>query len=331
MTARAPGHGPGRGCVRPHRGRGLGDRRHRRSVDQQRLDHGAVRRPGVQVRCASTRAPARGWPSPASPRRRPTSSARSPSTRRQPAAASMPRSTDAGWPGWATTGPRCTYTSNGAVGLSLQRANAANAETVLVAETVVPGITMAAGQQLFMQGPGHRDLADNGPRADLEGGDGRAHDVAEDGDRLDGRVPGRRAASGLYFYLSSTATNAPITASVDDLRAVPSRGRAPPRQRSTVPSGPRAPAACLRRTRRRSAGRPPRPARRRGSGSSHCADVGADVPQTEPLEDRTGADVHGHRLGPDPVQPARCRSRASSRRVAPSVASPRPQAARRSR
>jgi hypothetical protein len=112
------------------------------------------------------------------------------------------------------------YTSNGGVWLSLQRATAANAETVLAAETQVPGITMAAGEKLLarVQVTGTspttvRARVWKAGTTEPTTWQKTATDSAA-GFQTTGGV-------GLYLYLSGSATNAPIVASFDDLRAVP--------------------------------------------------------------------------------------------------------------
>ena len=112
------------------------------------------------------------------------------------------------------------YTSNGGVWLSLQRATAANAETVLAASTQVPGITMAAGQQLLAR----VQVTGTSPttvRARVWKA-GTTEPTTWQKTATDSTA-GFQAAGGvgLYLYLSGTATNAPITASFDDFRAVP--------------------------------------------------------------------------------------------------------------
>ena len=112
------------------------------------------------------------------------------------------------------------YTSNGGVWLSLQRATAANAETVLVAETQVPGITMAAGDKLLAR----VQVTGTSPttvRARVWKS-GTTEPTTWQKTATDSAA-GFQAAGGVgfYLYLSGTATNAPITTSIDDLRAVP--------------------------------------------------------------------------------------------------------------
>jgi PKD repeat protein len=112
------------------------------------------------------------------------------------------------------------YTSNGAVYLSLQRSNAANAETVLVSETQVAGITMGAGDKLLARvqvfGTSPTTIRARVWKA------GTTEPTTWQKTTPDSTAGYQVAGGvGLYLYLSSTATNAPITASVDDLRAVP--------------------------------------------------------------------------------------------------------------
>jgi PKD repeat protein len=112
------------------------------------------------------------------------------------------------------------YTSNGAVGLSLQRTNATNAETVLVAETVVPGITMALGDrlQVRMQVTGTSPTTVRARIWKAGTTEPTTWQKTATDSTAGYQVPG---AVGLYNYLSGTATNAPLTVSFDDLRAVP--------------------------------------------------------------------------------------------------------------
>jgi PKD repeat protein len=112
------------------------------------------------------------------------------------------------------------YTSNGGVWLSLQRATAANVETVLAAETQIPGITMAAGQQLLVR----VQVTGTSPttvRARVWKA-GTTEPTTWQKTATDSTA-GFQAAGGvgLYLYLSGSATNAPITMAVDDLKAIP--------------------------------------------------------------------------------------------------------------
>ncbi|GAA2158117.1 PKD domain-containing protein [Pedococcus bigeumensis] len=112
------------------------------------------------------------------------------------------------------------YTSNGAVWLSLQRATAANTETALVAESQVSGITMAAGQQLLARvqvtGTSPTTIRARVWKAGTTEPTTWQKTVTDStaGFQATGGV-------GLFLYLSGSATNAPVTVSVDDLRAVP--------------------------------------------------------------------------------------------------------------
>jgi PKD repeat protein len=112
------------------------------------------------------------------------------------------------------------YTSNGAVSLSLQRTNSANAETAIAAETQVSGITMAAGQQLLVRvqvtGTSPTTIRARVWKAGTTEPTTWQKTASDSTAGL--QVPG---GVGLYFYLSGSATNAPITVSVDDLVAVP--------------------------------------------------------------------------------------------------------------
>jgi hypothetical protein len=110
--------------------------------------------------------------------------------------------------------------ANGGVWLSLQRATSANAETTIAAESQVPGLTLAAGQQLLarVQVTGTAPTTTRA-RVWLAGTPEpttwqKTATDATAGYQVAGGV-------GLYFYLSGAATNAPITVSVDDLKAVP--------------------------------------------------------------------------------------------------------------
>ena len=112
------------------------------------------------------------------------------------------------------------YTSNGGVWLSLQRATAANVETVLAAETQVPGITMAAGQQLLVRvqvtGTSPTTIRARVWKAGTTEPTTWQKTVTDS-------TAGFQAAGGvgLYLYLSGSATNAPIAFSFDDLKAIP--------------------------------------------------------------------------------------------------------------
>ena len=112
------------------------------------------------------------------------------------------------------------YTSNGGVWLSLQRATAANAETVLAAETQVPGITMAAGEKLLVR----VQVTGTSPttvRARVWKS-GTTEPTTWQKTATDSTAGYQAAGSvGLYLYLSGSATNAPITMSIDDFKAVP--------------------------------------------------------------------------------------------------------------
>jgi hypothetical protein len=112
------------------------------------------------------------------------------------------------------------YTSNGAVSLSLQRTNSANAETAIAAETQVSGITMAAGQQLLVRvqvtGTSPTTIRARVWKAGTTEPTTWQKTASDSTAGL--QVPG---GVGLYFYLSGSATNAPITVSVDDLVGVP--------------------------------------------------------------------------------------------------------------
>ncbi|SDP74598.1 PKD repeat-containing protein [Pedococcus dokdonensis] len=112
------------------------------------------------------------------------------------------------------------YTSNGGVWLSLQRATAANAETVLAAETQVPGITMAAGEKLLAR----VQVTGTSPttvRARVWKA-GTTEPTTWQKTATDS-TSGFQAAGGVgfYLYLSGAATNAPIAFNFDDLKAVP--------------------------------------------------------------------------------------------------------------
>jgi hypothetical protein len=111
------------------------------------------------------------------------------------------------------------YTSNGAVSLALTRTTAAGAETVIASESVVPGITMAAGQQLLVRvqvtGTAPTTVRARVWKAGTTEPTTWLKSVTDStaGHQVAGSV-------GLYFYLSGSATNAPIALSVDDFRAV---------------------------------------------------------------------------------------------------------------
>jgi PKD repeat protein len=112
------------------------------------------------------------------------------------------------------------YTSNGGVWLSLQRVTTANVETALAAETQVPGITMAAGERLLMR----VQVTGASPttvRARIWKA-GTPEPTTWQKTATDSTA-GLQVAGGvgLYLYLSGSATNAPITMSIDDLKAVP--------------------------------------------------------------------------------------------------------------
>jgi PKD repeat protein len=110
--------------------------------------------------------------------------------------------------------------SNGGVWISLVRTNAANAETVIAAESLVPGITIAPGQQLLVR----VQAVGTAPTTvrTRAWASGTSEPTTWQKTATDATA-GYQVAGGveLYFYLSGAATNAPITVSVDDLKAVP--------------------------------------------------------------------------------------------------------------
>ncbi|KQZ89224.1 hypothetical protein ASD62_07795 [Phycicoccus sp. Root563] len=112
-------------------------------------------------------------------------------------------------------------TSNGGVGLSLQRATTAGAETALAAETTVPGVTLAAGDQLRVR----VQVVGTSPttvraRVWKVG----ATEPATWQKTVTDATAGFQVAGslGFYGYLSGSATNGPVTMSVDDLVVNPS-------------------------------------------------------------------------------------------------------------
>jgi hypothetical protein len=102
----------------------------------------------------------------------------------------------------------------------LVRTNAANAETVIAAESLVPGITVVPGQQLLVRVQATGTSPTTVRTSVWAAGTTepttwqKTTTDATGGYQVAGGV-------GLYFYLSGTATNAPITVAVDDLKAVP--------------------------------------------------------------------------------------------------------------
>lgn len=111
--------------------------------------------------------------------------------------------------------------ANGSVGLSLQRATTAGAETALAAETTISGTTVAAGEQLKVR----VQVVGTSPttvRARLWKA-GTTEPTTWQKTATDSTMGFQAAGSlGLYGYLSGSATNAPITTSVDDLVVNPS-------------------------------------------------------------------------------------------------------------
>jgi len=112
------------------------------------------------------------------------------------------------------------YTANGSVSLSLSRTTAAGAETSIAAESVVSGVTMAAGQQLNVRiqvyGSSPTTVRARVWKAGTTEPTTWTKSVTDSTAGL--QVAG---GVGLYLYLSGSATNAPITASFDDYTAVP--------------------------------------------------------------------------------------------------------------
>ncbi|MEP6856561.1 MAG: hypothetical protein ABJA33_13880, partial [Pedococcus sp.] len=112
------------------------------------------------------------------------------------------------------------YTSNGALSLSLQRTTTSGAETAIAGETIIPGITVAAGDKVLLR------VQVTGTSPTTVRARTWKSGTSEPGtwqksvtDATPGyQVPG---GVGLYLYLSGGATNAPITAAIDDFTAIP--------------------------------------------------------------------------------------------------------------
>ena len=109
--------------------------------------------------------------------------------------------------------------SNATVGLSLQRMTSAGVETALTAETVVPGLTYAAGDALNLriQVTGTLPTTLRSKLWKI----GTTEPAAWSNSATDS-TSGLQSAGGIGFmgYLSSSATNGPITIRLDDFSAV---------------------------------------------------------------------------------------------------------------
>ena len=108
--------------------------------------------------------------------------------------------------------------STGQVGISLSRVSATGAETAVTTEATVAGLTYGA-QTVVADPRAGRGHQSDGPSGEGLGRvRGGAAGLGNDRVRLDRRlqVPG---GVGLMSYLSGSATNAPVVARFDDVRA----------------------------------------------------------------------------------------------------------------
>jgi hypothetical protein len=109
--------------------------------------------------------------------------------------------------------------STGAVGLSLARANATGGEVVLQSSIDIPGLTLAAGDTLAVR----VQAAGTNPttlRAKVWKS-GSPEPASWQRSVTDTTAALQTAGGiGIDMYLSSTATNAPVTLTLDDLNAV---------------------------------------------------------------------------------------------------------------
>jgi hypothetical protein len=112
------------------------------------------------------------------------------------------------------------YNANNTVSMSLVRTTGAFTETTIASETVVSGLTAVANQPLLVRvqvyGAGPTTVRAKVWRA------GTTEPAAWTKTVTDATAGYQGAGSvGLYVYLSGSASNAPITVSVDDFQAVP--------------------------------------------------------------------------------------------------------------
>jgi hypothetical protein len=107
--------------------------------------------------------------------------------------------------------------SGGAVRLSVSFVSAANAETVIVPETAVPGLSVAAGAvlQLRFQATGNGSAALRGKVWRVGTTEPSGWTVSGSDSRAAMQAPG---GVGLVTYLSSGATTAPVTLAVSRVR-----------------------------------------------------------------------------------------------------------------
>lgn len=108
--------------------------------------------------------------------------------------------------------------SNGTIGLSLTRNNAAGTETIILAESTVAGLQFAAGDRLYVRVQ-VSGVSPTTVRAKMWK-QGQTEPVTWARSVTDTTAALQGAGTvGLYYYLSSGATNGPVTLSLDDFLA----------------------------------------------------------------------------------------------------------------
>ncbi len=110
--------------------------------------------------------------------------------------------------------------ANGSIRAGFARTSATGVQTVFGTDVTIRGLTYAAGDDPQGARAGDRHLTHHGSSEGLEVDGHGARGLDRDRDRLDSWAAGGWAASASSSYLGSSATNAPIKARYDNLRAV---------------------------------------------------------------------------------------------------------------